>query len=59
MRVKSLMTYLNNSPDYLKEICVHIYWNLYSPKSYARKHAIEQKDYYSQQTKDVEIKKFY
>jgi len=57
LKVKSLMTYQNNSPDDLKEIYVHIYWNLYSENSYARKLARAQKDYYSQQTKDVEIKK--
>ena len=57
LKVKSLMTYQNNSPDDLKEIYVHIYWNLYSENSYARKLARSQKDYYSQLTKDVEIKK--
>lgn len=57
LKVKSLMTYQNNSPDELNEIYVHIYWNLYSKKSYARKLARLQKDYYSQTTKDVEIKK--
>lgn len=57
LKVKSLMNYKNNSPDELKEIYVHIYWNLYSAKSYARKLARWQKDYYSQITKDVEIKK--
>lgn len=57
LKVKSLMTYQNNSPDELKEIYVHIYWNLYSKNSYARKLAESQKDYYSQTTKDVEIKK--
>ncbi|MGB9665367.1 MAG: hypothetical protein ACPL25_10695, partial [Ignavibacteria bacterium] len=57
LKVKSLMSYQNNSPDELGEIYVHIYWNLYSAKSYARKLARTQKDYYSQITKDVEIKK--
>ncbi len=57
LKVKSLMFYQNNSPDELKEIYVHIYWNLYSAKSYARKLARAQKDYFSQITKDVEIKK--
>lgn len=57
LKVKSLMTYKNNSPDQLNEIYVHIYWNLYSKKSYARKLAERQKDYYSQVTKEVDIKK--
>ncbi len=53
--VKSLMFYKNNSPDTLNEIYVHIYWNLYSEHSYARKLALKQKDYYSQKTGDVEL----
>ncbi|MCX8057288.1 MAG: M1 family metallopeptidase [Ignavibacteria bacterium] len=57
LKVKSLMTYQNNSPDELKELYIHIYWNLYSKNSYARKLAERRKDYYSQETKDVEIKK--
>lgn len=57
LKVNSLIDYKNNSPDELKEIFLHIYWNIYSANSYARKLAELQKDYYSQQTTDVVIKK--
>lgn len=55
LKVKSLISYQNNSPDKLNEIYVHLYWNLYSKNSYARKIAKQQKDYYSQETRDVKI----
>lgn len=57
LKVKSLMTYQNKSSDVLSEIYIHIYWNIYSKNSYSRKLAELQKDYYSQETRDVEIKK--
>ncbi|MCS7169501.1 MAG: M1 family metallopeptidase, partial [Candidatus Kapabacteria bacterium] len=36
LRVHTRMFYRNNSPDTLRELYVHLYWNIFAPQSYAR-----------------------
>lgn len=55
LKVHSVMNYTNNSNDPLNEIYIRLHWNLYSENSYARKLAREQKEYYSQSTKEVNL----
>lgn len=37
LQVQTRMTYRNNSPDTLRELYVHLYWNIFAPGSYARR----------------------
>ncbi|MEN3027549.1 MAG: M1 family metallopeptidase [Chlorobiota bacterium] len=36
LRVHTRMVYRNASPDTLRELYVHLYWNIFAPNSYAR-----------------------
>ncbi len=36
LQVHTRMVYRNNSPDTLRELYVHLYWNIFAPQSYAR-----------------------
>lgn len=36
LTVQTRMVYRNNSPDTLRELYVHLYWNIFAPQSYAR-----------------------
>jgi hypothetical protein len=43
LRVHTEMVYRNNSPDTLRELFVHLYWNIFAPGSYARQLARERR----------------